>query len=82
MNRRVPRMIGVDLSSTKRNLKYIDIIIGKAMKEDVFEHETTTCEVQSHIVFRCNKKDEEEEDDDKDINGEKTTQYEEEKQPF
>lgn len=60
-------------SNTKRYLKYEDIGICKVIKEGVFEHETTTCEVQLHIVYGYNKKDEENDDDDKYMNGDKTT---------
>ena len=74
-------MIGVDLSDTTRNLTYKDIVAFETIKEGVFEHETTTCETQPHIVSRCNEEDEENEDDNKDINGEKVTQYEYDKQP-
>ena len=78
MNRYFPRLIGVDLSSTTRNLMYEDIIANEAIYEDLFEHETTTCEAQPHIISRCNEKDQ---NDDEDINGEKLAQYEEEDQP-
>ena len=65
MNRRVPWMIGVDLSSTTRYLTYEDIIACEAIKEDIFKHEMSICEVQPHIVSRCNEEDEEDEYDDK-----------------
>ncbi len=81
MNRRLPRMIGVDLSGTTKNLTYEDIVTCEMIPEDVFEHQTPTCEAQPHIVSEYNEDDEEEEDYDKDINGEQATQYEEDEQP-
>ena len=70
MNERVPWMIGMDLSGTNMNLKYENIVACKVIKEDVFEHKTTTCEIQPHLVSKCNKHDEDVEDDEKNINWE------------
>ena len=81
MNRHVLRMIRVDLSGTTRGLTYKNIVACEVIKEDVFEHETNTCEAQSHIVFRYNEEDEEEKCDVKDIDEEKPIQYKEEEQP-
>ena len=81
MNRRLPRMIGVDLSGTTKNLTYEDIVTCEMIPEDVFEHQTPTCEAQPHIASECNGDDEEEEDYDKDIDEEQATQYEEVDQP-
>ena len=68
----------MNLSGTKIYLKYEDIGACEVIKENVFKHKTTTCEVQPHIVSGCNEKDEKGEDDDKYINGDKKTQDEEE----
>jgi hypothetical protein len=46
--------------------------------EDVFEHQTLICEVQSHIVYKYNK---DEEDYDKDNDKKEATQFEEYEQP-
>ena len=75
MNKRVPRITGVDLSSTIRTLMYKDIVACEMIMEDVFEHQNPTCEVQSYIVFECNEDDKEEEHYDKGIDKEQATQY-------
>ena len=80
MNRRIPRMKGVDLSGTTRNLTYENIVTCEMITEDVFEHQTPTCEAQPHIVSECNKEDEEEEDYEKGIDEEQAIQYEKEEQ--
>ena len=67
MNRRVPWLIGVSLSNKTKKLTYKDIVACEAIKEYVFEHESTTCKAQPYIVSRCNEEDEEEEDGDKNI---------------
>ena len=46
MNRRGPRMIGVDLSDITKNLIYENIIACKMITEDILEHQTPTCEAQ------------------------------------
>ena len=50
MNRFIPQMTEVDLSSTTRNLTYKDIMTCEMITEDVFEHQTPTYEAQLHIV--------------------------------
>ena len=73
MNRRAPRMIGVDPLGTTRNLAYEDIVACEIITKDVFEHKTPTYEVQPHIIYECNEDDEEEEDYNKDIDRRGTT---------
>ena len=68
-------MTGVDLSSTTRNLTYKNIMACEMITEDVFEHQTPTCEVQPHIVSKCNEDNEEKEDYDKHIDEEQATKY-------
>ena len=64
-------MIGVDLSDTTKNLTYENIVTCEMIPEDIFKHQTPTCEAQPHILSKCNEDDEE--DEDYDI----STQYEE-----
>ena len=71
-NRRVPRMIGVDLSGTIRNLTYEDIVTYEMITEDVFEHQNPTCEAQPHIVSKYNENNK---NYDKDIVVKQATQY-------
>lgn len=80
MNRFVPRITGVDLLSTTKNLTYEDIMTCEMITEDVFEHQTPTYEAQSHVVSKCNEDDEEEEDYIKGIDEEQATQYEKKEQ--
>ena len=76
MNRRLPRIIGVDLLGTTNNLTYKYIVGCEMITEYIFEHQTPTCEAQPHIISECDEDDEEKEDYDKDIDGEEAIQYE------
>jgi hypothetical protein len=42
MNKYVPQIIEVDLSYTTNNFLYENSVTCEVIKEDVFEHETTT----------------------------------------
>lgn len=66
-------MIRVGPSWTIYKLTYKDIIASEIIKEDVFEHESTTYEVEPHIVSRCNEKNKKDEDYDKDNYRDKIT---------
>ena len=73
IHRFVPRMTGVDLLNTTRNLTC------EMITENVFEHQTSTYEAQPHVVSKCNEDDEKEEDYDRGIDEEQVTQYEKKK---